>query len=875
MTTDPTEARQRLTGKTIWLWHYMHSDWQWTHSRQWHEERYALSVNEALDLMVDDPEFVYFIDNISEFYNPVAQRLGPRVEELKARIREGRVRFASGQIANCRPTQVGDETFIRNIQLGLEFVEENLPPTDLSLFHSVDIAIGGTQMPQLLNQLGFKYYRAWRPHGPMNVLGIPHQFIWQGADGSRILVTRGCYGMVWSGGVWGPETPPVRFSEDWGAVVPWLVENLWHDQLIDDRSPSDHLWMTIGFDDSRPMVAQGDAPFDVTGFVNEWRKREDVPIRVCTPLEYSQAVAEHADRLQVVEGVLDGADVGYNMANHGANGLWMWRQMNDRRLVLAEILAAAAASAGFDSPREELKRLWWEHCTYQAHAQDDGFQADWDFLVDRARSVQYGAERIQERALSAVVKAAGGGTRTTRLVLNPLPWPVEADVEIYHPCVEAGVESLQIVDDAANPLPQQQLAEFRHPRFAGSINDERRLVRLQLPAMGYRRVEIVESAETASMGRTLPQDGIVETADLQLVYRDHALRQVRDRASGRAYSSRDGAPWPNLAFHVLDNQNWLAGGPELRREYFQPESGEWLHVGPMRWQYRSTGMVGPYRAWVDTSVADRGRELQVALRLEGHWDEPPVTGHVILLAEIEAGGVIRVDEPFTVEERDPDHDIYVDNVPTDRDYGITDMFERLRPGVFWGRSWADWSGNGQGLTLISVNGCYYWLKEPHQMGHVALRCVAATPGTWEALGPAEWSGSGTHHFSYVVRFHDGEWRVAEPQRRSMELRYPPIVGRADCPGDPVLPATGHSFLDIDGPVLLSAYYNEGRDSFIRVYEADGTGGTVTVSLDWQPSNAQVVDLRGRAMDVPLDVLDHTVRLNVGPRQIATLKVSRG
>lgn len=174
MTSEASEVRDTLAGRTVWLWHYMHADWQWEQSRHWHEERYALAVNMALDLMHQDPEFCYYFDTASELFSAVAQQMGDRMEELRARVREGRIRVVSAQVANTRPTQVGGaETYIRNLQLGRVYFEQHLPPTDTSLFHSVDIAIGHVQMPQLLTLAGFKYYKAWRPHGPMNALGIP------------------------------------------------------------------------------------------------------------------------------------------------------------------------------------------------------------------------------------------------------------------------------------------------------------------------------------------------------------------------------------------------------------------------------------------------------------------------------------------------------------------------------------------------------------------------------------------------------------------------------------------------------------------------------------------------------------------------------
>ena len=173
------------------------------------------------------------------------------------------------------------------------------------------------------------------------------------------------------------------------------------------------------------------------------------------------------------------------------------------------------------------------------------------------------------------------------------------------------------------------------------------------------------------------------------------------------------------------------------------------------------------------------------------------------------------------------------------------------------------------------DGCYYWFKEPHQFVHILSRCVMANPGTWEEFCPASWTGTGTHHFSYALRFHDGEWRSADPQRRSLELRYPAIVGRTDCPVEPTLPATGHSFLSIDGPAILSAYYGDGAKTYVRFYESEGAGGSVTVSLDWEPQSAQTITLQGETGDTPVEIAGRTVRLSLGPWQIATLELTRG
>ena len=179
------------------------------------------------------------------------------------------------------------------------------------------------------------------------------------------------------------EHVPEGFQEDWDGAFETLYEALLADQLEEGRSVSKQLWIIQGCDDARPYRAwHGDMPVDMPGFVAEWRKREDVPLNWCTPVEFTEAVAEHRDVLPVVSGVLEGADCSYNASNSGANGLWAWRLLNDRRLLQAERWAAIAALAGKPVPEADLKSLWRQHLVYQAHAEDYAFAKDFDHLVD-------------------------------------------------------------------------------------------------------------------------------------------------------------------------------------------------------------------------------------------------------------------------------------------------------------------------------------------------------------------------------------------------------------------------------------------------------------------------------------------------------------
>jgi alpha-mannosidase len=244
---------------------------------------------------------------------------------------------------------------------------------------------------------------------------------------------------------------------------------------------------------------------------------------------------------------------------------------------------------------------------------------------------------------------------------------------------------------------------------------------------------------------------------------------------------------------------------------------------------------------------------------------------VTLLGDLAGEGKLAADIPFGVEPRDPEHDIYVHNVP-ERDLGIADMFERLRPGFFWARSWVDWSAAGHGCTWISADGCYYWHKEPEALGHVVLRCMRPTPGTWEERFGEHLQGGGVHTFAYALHLHDGNWRAVDAQRRSAELHHPPVALRAAGEALPTLPPA-HSFLEVRGCALLSACYRDGHGAtVVRIYEHEGKGGEAVLRLDWAPARAQAVDLVGQPASVPLRLAGQEAHVTLRPWQIVTLKL---
>jgi alpha-mannosidase len=112
---------------------------------------------------------------------------------LEAAVARGAVEIC-GAYANVRPNLVADEAFIRNQIIGRAKFGEAFPDAKIIVHaDAVDVSAGHPQMPQLVKKSGYKYYRCGRPYNILAKKGIPHDFIWEGADGTEILCWWGNY----------------------------------------------------------------------------------------------------------------------------------------------------------------------------------------------------------------------------------------------------------------------------------------------------------------------------------------------------------------------------------------------------------------------------------------------------------------------------------------------------------------------------------------------------------------------------------------------------------------------------------------------------------------------------------------------------------
>jgi alpha-mannosidase len=176
--------------------------------------------------------------------------------------------------------------------------------------------------------------------------------------------------------------------------------------------------------------------------------------------------------------------------------------------------------------------------------------------------------------------------------------------------------------------------------------------------------------------------------------------------------------------------------------------------------------------------------------------------------------------------------------------------------------WVDLSEPGYGVALL--NDCKYG----HDISGNVIRLSLLRASTW----PDPEADRGHHRFRYRLLPHAGDLRQAGVIDAGYDLNVP--VRMVDTTAHPgTLPASS-SFLSVDADhVVVEAVKrsDETGSLVVRLYEAWGRRGPVTVNLPWRPARVTRADLLERESG-ELAFVDRSVTLDISPFEIVTLVV---
>lgn len=177
------------------------------------------------------------------------------------------------------------------------------------------------------------------------------------------------------------------------------------------------------------------------------------------------------------------------------------------------------------------------------------------------------------------------------------------------------------------------------------------------------------------------------------------------------------------------------------------------------------------------------------------------------------------------------------------------------------QKWADLSEGDYGVALL--NDCKHGYDI---LGNVMRLSLLRAP-----VSPDPLADLGLHQFTYSLVPHPGDFRQAQVISQAYALNNPLQVVRTDSHDGPLPKTQSYFQVDRAGVVIEAVKRAEKENAIIvRLYEAHGTRGPVTVSTSLPFKYAYTASMMERTQD-RLEFVKGAVTLSLEPFEIVTLK----
>lgn len=843
-------CRRALAGRTIHVIPYTHADVAWVHSRAWHIDRYTRAMDEVLDLLDRDPSFRYYVDTWTEWIKPYLDLRPQDLQRLRDHVEGGRLAVCCGHYGNVRSTAVGDETFIRNLQLGMRRWKEFAPAVRLNVYANMDVAIGHSQVPQLLRLAGIRNYFAWRPEAGLDQQGVPRSFYWKGLSGDTVLVCRAQYGGLYAT----EERHGDTWDADWDAVVVNICDRYLGVALDDAASD---VPLCVGSDDSRPdrFNYRRDAPCDYHELIRIWNQRERSRMRLGNPDELFASLAAEGGRIATVDGVIDPADVCYNAGWNGRHGIWWLRERADRLLVEAEILSTLARLVkGAACPAEDLTAAWEKLLDNTPHAVQFLFEDDWRAARLSLEQAIDASTKVADRAASELVGGCLPMDADGLAIINPLPVRRREVIPLWIVNSDLTRGTARLVDARGKEVPTQVFYAGPHANGEYGL-----LADVDAPACGYAGLRMRYGGEMPQAPEFTPvtkKTLRLESDKVALTFRDGHVTRIENLATEMDRRAPAGASFLEPVYYSITSDDWFVGsGIPDDPEGFTIDEVRLDEQGPLRWRVTRIGATAGFwvRQHIDLIRGERG------LRCTTEFSAPsePRQGLLALGLPLARAAQLTADIPFGVEPRDVDSYPYVG-------------FERAIPGMFWARTWVAAQDDDGLVALLAEDGDKYYraFGKPRRLVHFLARRFPRFERIWESLTAAH-QLTGPQEFHHRLVLGDRDWRKADLVALAERIRHP--LRQQWVRGETL--RGGVEWLKIaPATVRLSALVCENENVLLRVVQMAPRSARVTVALPFEPQRADLVDLCGNALPGEVAVMGSAITFRLPPWRIATLQL---
>lgn len=387
----------------------------------------ARTFSTVLSNMDKYPDYVFGASQ-PQLYEWMKEYYPRLFERIKEKVAEGRWEVQGAMWVEPDSNIAGGEALIRQILYGKRFFRKEFGQ-DVRVLWVPDIFGYSACLPQLLKQSGVDYMMTQKLSWSAYNDHPHHSFLWEGLDGSRVLV----------------HLPPEDTYNSPAAPRSLVkIEREYH-----DASVSSHCLMLYGIGDG------GGGPGEE--HLERLRRLKDlqglVPVVQEPSDSFFRKLEREQERFQVWRGELYLEKHQGTLTTQSRNK-WYNRKLEIalRELEFAASCALALGGATREYPQEELESIWKEVLLYQFHdiLPGSSIRRVYDESLARYEKLLVRVRELTASAISAVASLAGISAGTA-VVANSLPWEREAWVEWNGVAYRVKVPPMSIVplEDAA------------------------------------------------------------------------------------------------------------------------------------------------------------------------------------------------------------------------------------------------------------------------------------------------------------------------------------------------------------------------------------------------------------------------------------------
>lgn len=357
---------------TAWLWPLAET-----------QRKCVRTFASAVRYMEDYPNY-QFVCSQAQQYEWIKQQHPGLYEKIKARVKEGRFIPAGGSWVEPDCNVPSGEALVRQFLFGQRFFRQEFGIT-CHEFWEPDVFGYTAALPQIMRQSGIRYFLTQKLSWNQFNKPASHTFLWEGLDGSRVLV----------------HFPP---ADTYNSIAN-VKEVLYNVSNFKDHDRANESYLLFGFGDggggpNLPMLEQLQRMGDVDGLPR---------VQMRSPEEFFTRCEADAKDLTVWVGEL------YFELHRGTYTTQARNKQFNRRseflLHDVEFLSAVAhASHGLSYPAAELSRLWKIVLTNQFHDILPGSSITEVYQDSTAhyQEVEACGAELREQAIRALVGADSG-----------------------------------------------------------------------------------------------------------------------------------------------------------------------------------------------------------------------------------------------------------------------------------------------------------------------------------------------------------------------------------------------------------------------------------------------------------------------------------